>query len=238
MSDQFRRTSGAGGGTVHAHDSTYVPLKPSYTLATRPAPGAVPAGTIVFVSDLNGGTAQKSTGAAWVSVAPGLTEAPAAHRTTHMPGGSDSWTAHTYKAADESVTSSAVLQDDNHLFFSVAAAEVWRFFLALHYEGAITGDISYGWTFPTASAGRFAHHSLQNGATTNSDTIITKSTALANTLSGGAAGAGVPVSLLAWGLLRVGGTGGTFRLQWAQRVSDGTATTVYADSELYAVRVA
>lgn len=206
-------------------------------LADRPAPGT--AGRRYIVDDDDGGTEFHDTGASWVQVAPGLTEAPAPHGfSTHGPNGSDAWTKFARKTADESVTSSTVVQDDNELFISVAANEVWKFWLDLHYEAVAGGGITMGWTVPVGATGRWGSHGLNLTSTTNTDSIIVKSAStITDTLSNGGAGTADVMSLIT-GLVVVGGTGGTLRLQWAQRTSSPTATTVFTHSSLYAVRVA
>ncbi len=211
---------------------------PTYTVATLPAASAANASTLAFVSDLNGGTLRRSNGSSWVSVAPGLTEAPAAHKTTHLPNGSDAWTAYVRKTADETVTSSAALQDDDHLVISVAANEVWRVELVAFYEGVDAEDIAFGWSFPAGAAGTWGGHGLALAATSNTSDLLAKATPLASPLNAGGGGAGVIVMASFFLLLRVSSTGGTLRLQWAQRVSGGTGSILKADSYIYAVRVA
>lgn len=238
---QLRAELGAGSAddaTVLYGDGAWRANLPNYTVATLPDPTTV-AGLAVWVSDRQGGRIERSTGLAWVAIAPGYTEAPAAHGfTTHGPGGSDAWTKFARKTADESVTSNVTPQDDNELFVSVGANEVWRFWLDIHYEAVAGGGILMGWTVPAGSSGRWGSHSIQNAATTNTDNLIVKSAAaITDTLGGGGAGTADLMSVVN-GLLVVGGTGGTLRLQWAQRTTSATATTVFAHSSLYAVRVA
>lgn len=206
-------------------------------LAARPAPGI--SGRIYNVTDDDGGTAFYDTGASWVQVAPGITEAPAPHGfATHGPNGSDTWAKFARATVDESVTSSIVLQDDNELFFGVAANEVWKFWADIHYEAVSGGGITMGWTVPVGASGRWASHSLNLTATTNTDTLIVKSAAaITDSLSAGGAGGADLVSLVS-GLLVCGANGGTLRLQFCQRTSSATPTIRFAHSTLCAMRVA
>lgn len=80
------KTGHAPGGT-DAIDYTVVNL--AGTLAARPAAAAANAGLIYFATDDNGGSLYRSTGAAWVATAKGLTAAPTTHAGTHLPAGAD-----------------------------------------------------------------------------------------------------------------------------------------------------
>ncbi len=211
---------------------------PTYTVETLPAPSAANASTLAFVSNLNTGTLQRSNASSWVTIAGSVSGAPAAHKTTHLPNGSDSWTAYVRKSADETVTSSAALQDDDHLVISVAANELWRVELVAFYDAVDAEDISFGWSFPTGAAGTWGGHGLALAATSNTSDLLAKATPLASPLNAGGGGAGVIVMASFFLLLRVSSTGGTLRLQWAQRVSGGTGSILKADSYIYAVRVA
>lgn len=94
-----------GSATPLAHQSTHLSggsdaigwdttIHQKGVLAARPAAAASNAGYLYWATDVNGGTLQRSTGAAWEAIAPGVTSAPVAHASTHLAGGTDAitWT--------------------------------------------------------------------------------------------------------------------------------------------------
>ena len=131
------------------------------------------------------------------------------------------------KASDESVTSSAVLQDDNDLNVPVGTTEKWHLQWRLWVTGNSTGDFKMGWTFP--ASGTLAYlivHTNTTGTVTVFQEVDTSSPTGANN-----------IGILSTQMLVVadayyvgGGTAGTVTLQWAQSTSDATATVVKAGS--------
>lgn len=136
-----------------------------------------------------------------------------------------------FKGADESLTSSTALQNDDALFVALAASATYVFIGFANVTGAAigTGDWKGAFTAPS-------------GATVTVECIAYPTTA-AGTLNGnavrGAGGvmiagvngtAGSPVVLI--GSVINGATAGNLQLQWAQNTSSGTATTVKAGSFL------
>ncbi len=160
-----------------------------------------------------------------------------AHGLSHRPGGTDALFAFARKAADESVVSSATLQDDDHLLVAVLANQTWKLDIVAFYDAVVAADIEFNLTFPAGAGGQWGIHGLGVAATADTGELVAKSAALGTSLVSGGAGAGVPVMATMWALVRVAGTGGNLRLQWAQRVSDATATILKADSYIHAVRV-
>ena len=139
-----------------------------------------------------------------------------------------------FKTATESVTSSATLQDDDHLFFTAAANEKWEIEGYLDVDGS-SGHIKYAMVIPSGTMlvdfiqeqgigiGNMPHYILRTSGTatgqcTNDGTLNTTSTRF-------------------WGILNIGGTGGTVKLQWAQNASNGSATTVKINSFIKITRV-
>lgn len=135
------------------------------------------------------------------------------------------------KTADESVTSSTTLQDDNELSFAVSANSIYWFQFYIVYESTTAGDIkfqivttadedrfSYSWPGNLASAAGAAYGSLGDYGASPS--------ALP------AQGLGVTVSVIAFavGMLDTGASGGVVKLQWAQDTSNGTAAKVKTGS--------
>ena len=142
------------------------------------------------------------------------------------------------KTADESVTSSTVLQNDDVLLFPVAANEIWLFRLGLVYTGIqATGDIKLAFTFP--AAGEIAASAVLRDA---SGTFVYKDWTGTTTPSSSqiaeAIGATVKRYLPIEGIFINAGTGGNVTLQWAQGASNATATTMRINSTLWAVKLA
>lgn len=130
------------------------------------------------------------------------------------------------KPTTESVTSSTTLQNDDHFFFSVAANEIWVIQLILILTGSSAGDFSYGWTGPAgATLQNLAALAISVGDVIAWDYSTTR----------GVGGGNTP--FLMNELAVIGGTAGTVQFQWAQAVSNATATNVAANSVLLAHRV-
>jgi hypothetical protein len=143
-----------------------------------------------------------------------------------------------YKAADQSVTSSTTLANDNALFVSVAANCTYTLQLDLFYEGAAagTGDLKWNFTSPSGTTGLTG-----TPAYFGTDTNIHGAAfvALGSTFTTlGTNGAGVIKYALTTGTLVTSSTAGTLQFQWAQNSSSGTATKVRAGSNLCVWRIA
>lgn len=127
------------------------------------------------------------------------------------------------KTADESVTSSAALQSDNHLFFPVEANSVYqiRGFLLMK-SGSATPDVKFAWQMPASavvSGGMgAANQAGQDQAGSDGQPVIGQTT-------GGAA--------LVHNVDQVmvtAATAGTATLRWAQNTSDPSASILAKDS--------
>jgi hypothetical protein len=144
------------------------------------------------------------------------------------------------KTADESVTSSAALQNDDHLFYTIPtvgtyAVDAWLFGTS---AANAAGDLQYGFTFP---AGTFYAFSTGLDINLASGTSGTSLWAAQTATSG--------VAIQAFGL-STGGTAmhihglfvatatGTLRLQWAQNASNANASTLKAGSHMLVRQVA
>ena len=134
------------------------------------------------------------------------------------------------KGADETVTSSATLQNDDALFLAVAANTSWLFDAYLDYEGGTLGasDLKYEWTVPSGAALRYGAAHLD----TSGNNICSDTHPDGAAVSAGTNGGGDTRSVKMYGTLIVGGTAGTLQLKWAQNTSSGTGTIVHAQSYL------
>jgi hypothetical protein len=147
------------------------------------------------------------------------------------------------KTADESVTSSTTMQDDNHLFFSVPANATTTWCAVLWGVGGnAAGDLNMRWTFPanaTLTWGQFAlNNSVASGSSGSVETQAIYQTTVSPTSNTPVGLSTVPNVIRVEGIIRTGVTAGTVTLQWAQLGSNATASTLKADSYLVAVREA
>lgn len=154
--------------------------------------------------------------------------------TVTIPGGVAP-SAFVAKTADEAVTSSTVLQNDNHLFFAMAANEVWLVTGTYFVDSAsATPGVKIGLTLPTGATalwdtptnwGQPAGGSTGIGLTAASTFAISLATTSTNPIT------------LRYRIIN-GSTAGNFQLTWAQNVSNATATNVRKYSTLAALKVA
>lgn len=138
------------------------------------------------------------------------------------------------KTADESVTSSTTLQDDNDLQILLEANKKYIIEGALFFESASsTPDAKIAFVSPGAGA-----FDIYRGGW-NGDSVLLRedNTRSADLLSASGTAVVVDVSAsrpyqitLFSGYIEVGGTGGVFKLQWAQNASDATAVTLQKGS--------
>ncbi|MEU8469602.1 hypothetical protein AB0F30_17040 [Streptomyces sp. NPDC029006] len=153
------------------------------------------------------------------------------------------------RTSDLSRSNTVTPTADTLITFTVDANATYVIDGYLKYSGA--SDILVGWTIPTGTNGEW--QGLGNGITvisgTNTNatqqdatstwgyTVRTESTDIANTRTYGGIGT-TPFGIQIRGLIRVGATGGTFALAWAQGASSATATILYTDSHIRLEKVA
>ena len=131
------------------------------------------------------------------------------------------------KTADETVTSSTALQDDNHLFFAMATNEYYSVQGGLWASNANSGvDIKIAFTVPASAtyhivswgfdaSGTFSYGNHRSAA--DSRTFDAESTGFFICFSGSVVCAG---------------TAGNLQLQWAQAVSNASGTVLKKGSWL------
>lgn len=139
------------------------------------------------------------------------------------------------KTAIESVASTTVLQNDDHLVVAVAANSTYELSGMLHYDGAAAGDLKLNWTGPTGATLAATYQRLAGTAAAITDDVIAAGD-IATDVQVGCTGGGTN-ALLIHGLVRVGSTAGNFRLTWAQWTADATATRLLVDSFICLRRV-
>lgn len=143
--------------------------------------------------------------------------------------------ASVIKSADESVTSSAVLQNDDHLVVGLLANSQYWIELFLIYQAGTTEDLALGFSVPSGAALYWTHGGLRGGATGSVDNI--SRTFLDESGAGWIGGTGANAVVMGEGRVVTGGSAGNLQLRWAQNTSGGTATIVRAGSILIAQRL-
>lgn len=142
------------------------------------------------------------------------------------------------KTADESVTGSTTVQDDDHLLFAIGANEEWCATFNVIFESSVMSTCGFKTTltFPAGSTQAiqavFSPDPVGLGA---GKYITTSGATLVNTVPGGGS-TQVILTISVWALN--GATPGNVTFQWAQSVSNGTALTARKGSFLTAQRIA
>lgn len=142
------------------------------------------------------------------------------------------------KTADETVTSSITVQDDDQLVVAVAANSVYTVESFLIYDGDTTGDFRLTFTGPSGAAMDWTPNGASGSQSAGTGSIKLERQPLGVESTLGASGAGAKAVAMPRGLLSTGGTAGNLTLRWAQAVSSATATTVFANSWLRLTKIA
>lgn len=144
------------------------------------------------------------------------------------------------KTADKSITSSNTLQNDNHLLATLEAGFIYEIDVNLYIIASTTGDfkslISLGGSASFNLGTVYTNRYSRGGGTTT--TSVTNATAVSTTVLsmetyptttyayGGTGGSSYGNNINEKILISTLSGSGTITLQWAQAVSDGTATIV------------
>jgi hypothetical protein len=157
------------------------------------------------------------------------------------------------KTADTSRAATTTTTADPHLQFELAANAVYTLDGWIKYDGPTAGDLTVDFTAPSGCLGEYTSWGAGNsviGSTSapalQSDTqdvrgylIRTETNDIAASRGFGCLGTGgSQLTLLLNGTIRNAATPGTYSLDWAQTVSNATATTLYTDSWLRLQRIA
>ncbi|MEV3848106.1 hypothetical protein AB0J30_15080 [Streptomyces microflavus] len=139
------------------------------------------------------------------------------------------------KAADEAVTASTVLQDDDHLTMSVTAGGQYAIEACLIAAGDPAGDLALTLTAPPGSTGHWTPGAITLGVSDGTGSLR---------LTRYDPGAPVGVGIIAGGIIVAplgtitAGANGTITVQWAQNASSATSTVLRAGSWLRVRRTA
>ena len=132
------------------------------------------------------------------------------------------------KTADEDVTNSTTLQDDDDLLFAVAANEKWQFEGVLQVAGHTDGDVKIAFTGPTGSVGMWGASGWDNASSLASPATAAENLGSSDVLQ--LTSAAVMQIFRFWGAISNGSTAGSLKLQWAQNASHATSTQMQAGS--------
>lgn len=171
----------------------------------------------------------------------GAEKPTAATLNSHIRDNFEALNGYVLKAADESVTSSTTLQNDDHLFFTIPQAGTYLVDAYLYASSAANaaGDLNVTWSFPT---GTMHHGAMGLGISLASGN---EGSAVASQLLSAVSGASfVSVGLsTSTTFVRLHGiliatASGTLRLMWCQNSSNANASTVKSGSHMVVKQVA
>jgi len=142
------------------------------------------------------------------------------------------------KSVDETVNGSASLQNDDHLVVTLAASATYEFEALIFYSSGTTPDIKFAFTFPAGATCSWAPVGLKFDGVNFEAEVRTSTWQAASGTSNAVAGTAATYDTARLrGIIRLGSTAGALQLQWAQNTSNGSNTTVKADSFLVARRL-
>ena len=140
------------------------------------------------------------------------------------------------KTADESVTTSTTLQDDDELTFAIAASEEWVVNFDLFAAAAFgTTGLKVAVTVPSGATLNYDFAAIDDAGSVDMDGTSTSGSAI-TFASADFAGTIAKVSGILWVLNST--NAGSVTLQFAQATSSGTAVTLLSGSSLKAIRMA
>jgi hypothetical protein len=142
-----------------------------------------------------------------------------------------------HKTADETVTSSTAMQNDDALNFDIGANETWAFIMQIRVTASSSGGFKWAFTLPAGATGVLDKYS--NISATGSNSVS------ANITTGGGDSSSLSASgTNAWqsyqpmfGYVVNSSTAGTVQFQWAQNTSNGVGTVVKQGAIIVAWRI-
>lgn len=133
---------------------------------------------------------------------------------------------HAYKTADETVTSSSTVQNDDHLVLPVEANSYYKLELMAYIANVNDSGMRWRWTIPSGAS----------GSATGFFAFGSSMTPLRHAIGGGELTQVATITQdYGWhltGFVIVGGTAGNVQLQWAQENLSAGTTTLRAGSWL------
>jgi hypothetical protein len=134
---------------------------------------------------------------------------------------------YAYKSGDETIISNSTMQNDDHMFLTVAASTKYEFELYVAYNSGTTPDLKIGWTVPTGATNVYRVDYFDTSAVAQkgqSSTVLTAGFAVGGFAS--------DLYAVFAGTLSISTTAGTFQIQWAQNTLTASNSTVRAGSFL------
>ncbi len=135
-------------------------------------------------------------------------------------GGGGQTFARIVKTADQTVTSSTVLVDDDELLFTPAINKEYGFVLFLLYDADTTPDMKSAFTLPSGASGLKGTNNDTGANNTEDVTTATVSSGFTGQIR----------TSVTTGQFTMGGTAGNIILQWAQNTSDAAGTIMKTGS--------
>lgn len=154
------------------------------------------------------------------------------------------------KTADETVTSSTTLQDDDHLTMALGVG-TYVVQAMYHVSGAAAGDVKVAWAFSGTATASYRGGQGPGVSTTDATAAAAAATTVGVVRAAAAGGTTAAItSSVPYGVdgtnwshiqelgLMVVTVAGTLKVQWAQNTSNATGTIMRTGSWLWAHRVA
>ncbi|MBL7997976.1 MAG: hypothetical protein JNL32_04995 [Candidatus Kapabacteria bacterium] len=211
--------SPATSAQLEINSTTRGALLPRMTAAQRDAITTPAEGLIIYVTTATEEGFWYYDGAAWLPISSTVS--------------ANSSVVTRRKTADESVASSATVQDDDHLFLALAANQVWEVEGMVDFTSAsATPGAQFGFSVPAGASFKMTYHSNDGAASAFTSGVNDGSGN--SSVQVAAAGASV---VHVKGIVVMGGTAGDFRLRWAQNSANASATTARTNSYLKFTRI-
>lgn len=137
---------------------------------------------------------------------------------------------HRYKTADETISATTTLQNDDHLFAPVEANAVYSLYLTVLYQSGTTPDFKQAFTAPAGTTFESSWFLYNPG------TVALGTTGALGSVTG-LAGTAANVPFILSATVFVGGTAGTVQWQWAQNTSDAGSTIVRKGGRLTLIKL-
>jgi hypothetical protein len=141
------------------------------------------------------------------------------------------------KASSTSRASTSTVTADPELQVAVAANAQYTLDAYLRYTGGQTGDLKCRFTTPSGASGSWGGRVMGTGATLSTDASDSIRVAFNADKAIGCISTTAGQVIVVRGRL-ITASSGTFSFDWAQNVSDATATVIEADSWFMLTRIA